>query len=64
VVHGSNHTDCCDYSVAYKANTGRSTMAEGSTVITITPPDDTLDISDYQSEKKIVDYQIQHQTEN
>ena len=31
--------------------------------ITITPPD-TLDISDYQSEKKIVDYRIHNQTEN
>jgi hypothetical protein len=35
--------------------------ADGS--VTITPPD-ILDISDYQSAKKIVDYKIQNQTEN
>jgi hypothetical protein len=35
--------------------------ADGS--VTITPPD-ILDISDYQSAKKIVNYKIQNQTEN
>jgi hypothetical protein len=39
-----------------------STTAADGTVTTRTP--DALDISDYQSEKKIADYQIQHQTEN
>jgi hypothetical protein len=38
-----------------------STAADGT--ITTTPPD-VSDISDYQSEKKVVDYKIQHQTEN
>ena len=37
------------------------TAANGD--VTITPPD-ILDISDYQSAKKIVDYQVQHQTKN
>jgi hypothetical protein len=39
-----------------------STRATDGTV-TITPPD-VLDISNYQSAKKIVDYKAQHQTEN
>jgi hypothetical protein len=38
-----------------------STAADGT--VTSTPPD-SLDISDYQSEKKTADYKIQHQTEN
>ena len=38
-------------------------VTAGDGTITITPPD-ALDISDYQSQKKIVDYQIQNQTEN
>jgi hypothetical protein len=37
------------------------TGADG--VVTRTPPD-VLDISDYQSAKKIFDYQVQHQSEN
>jgi hypothetical protein len=37
------------------------TSANGD--VTIVPPD-VLDISDYQSAKKIVDYQVQHQTKN
>jgi hypothetical protein len=41
---------------------GRSVTATGGTV-TISPTD-PLDISDYQSQKKIVNYQIQNQTEN
>jgi hypothetical protein len=32
-------------------------------MVTTTPPD-APDISDYQGEKKLVDYQIQHHTEN
>jgi hypothetical protein len=40
---------------------GTRTTEDG--VVTITPPD-TLDISDYQSAKKTVDYQILHQQEN
>ncbi len=40
---------------------GRSTTV--ACVVTTTPPD-TLDISDYQSAKKTVDYQIQNQQEN
>lgn len=39
-----------------------STISADGTVTT-TPPD-IMDISDYQSEKKIVDYKVQHQTEN
>jgi hypothetical protein len=39
----------------------RVAAADGA--VTITPPD-ILDISDYQNAKKIVDYQVQHQTEN
>jgi hypothetical protein len=39
----------------------RVAAADGA--VTITPPD-VLDISDYQNAKKIVDYQVQHQTEN
>ena len=39
----------------------RTTSADGS--VTTTPPD-TLDISDYQSAKKTVDYHIQNQQEN
>jgi hypothetical protein len=38
-----------------------TTAADGT--VTTSPPD-ALDISDYQSEKKIVDYQIQNQIEN
>jgi hypothetical protein len=38
-----------------------TTIVDGT--VTITPPD-VLDISDYQSAKKIVDYKLQHQTEN
>jgi hypothetical protein len=38
-------------------------VAGADGAVTITPPD-ILDISDYQSAKKIVDYQVQHQTEN
>jgi hypothetical protein len=38
-----------------------TTAADGK--VTTSPPD-ALDISDYQSEKKIVDYQIQNQIEN
>jgi hypothetical protein len=38
-----------------------TTAADGT--VTTTPPD-VLDISDYQSEKKVADYKIQHQTEN
>ena len=37
------------------------TQTDGSIVIT---PPDVLDISDYQSAKKILDYKVQHQTEN
>ena len=37
------------------------TSANGD--VTVVPPD-VLDISDYQSAKKIVDYQVQHQIEN
>jgi hypothetical protein len=37
------------------------TGADGTVVVT---PPDILDISDYQSEKKIADYQTQNQTEN
>jgi hypothetical protein len=37
------------------------TATDGS--ISVTPPD-VLDISDYQSAKKIVDYKVQYQTEN
>ncbi len=40
---------------------GTRTTSDG--VVTITPPD-VLDISDYQSAKKTVDYQILHQNEN
>jgi hypothetical protein len=40
----------------------KSTTAADGTVTT--SPPDALDISDYQSEKKIVDYQIQNQIEN
>jgi hypothetical protein len=39
----------------------QTTRSDGS--VTTNPPD-TLDISDYQSEKKTIDYQILHQTEN
>jgi hypothetical protein len=42
--------------------TGTTVRTTDGTV-TVTPPD-ALDITDYQEEKKIVDYQIQHQTEN
>jgi hypothetical protein len=41
---------------------GRSVTA-GDGTVTITPPD-AFDISDYQSQKKIADYQIQNQNEN
>ena len=37
--------------------------ADGITETSRTPPD-TLDISDYQSEKKTYDYQIRNQNEN
>jgi hypothetical protein len=37
------------------------TAADGTVTIS---PTDPLDISDYQSQKKIGDYQIQNQTEN
>ena len=40
-----------------------TTTTDANNVITTTPPD-ALDISDYQSEKKTVDYQILHQLEN
>jgi hypothetical protein len=43
--------------------TGTSTTTGDAGAVIITPPD-ALDISDYQSAKKIVDYQVQHQTEN
>jgi hypothetical protein len=43
--------------------TGTSTTTGDAGAAIITPPD-ALDISDYQSAKKIVDYQVQHQTEN
>jgi hypothetical protein len=39
------------------------TATAADDTITTTPPD-VLDISDYQSAKKIVDSQVQHQTEN
>ena len=42
--------------------TGTSTRADDGAVTT-TPPD-AFDISNYQSAKKITDYQIQHQKEN
>jgi hypothetical protein len=42
--------------------TGTSVTGAGN-VVTVTPPD-VLDISDYQSAKKTVDYQILHQLEN
>jgi hypothetical protein len=42
--------------------TGTS-VTDANNVITTTPPD-ALDISDYQSAKKTVDYQILHQSEN
>ncbi len=38
-----------------------TTAADGT--VTVTPPD-VLDISDYQSAKKILDYKVQQQTEN
>ena len=41
--------------------TGSSVTTAG---VTTTTPPDVLDISDYQSAKKIVDYKVQHQTEN
>jgi hypothetical protein len=42
--------------------TGRTiTATDGS--VTVSPPD-AFDISDYQSQKKIIDYQIQNQAEN
>ncbi len=37
-----------------------TTVTGAGNVVTVTPPD-VLDISDYQSAKKIVDYQILHQ---
>ena len=37
--------------------------ADGVTEVSRTPPD-TLDISDYQSAKKLIDYQVLNQTEN
>ena len=37
-------------------------MSRDAGAVIVTPPD-ALDISDYQSAKKIVDYQVQHQTE-
>ena len=40
-----------------------TTVTDSNNVVTRTPPD-LLDISDYQSEKKTVDYQILHQLEN
>jgi hypothetical protein len=40
-----------------------TTSTDVNDVVTITPPD-VLDISDYQSAKKTVDYQILHQKEN
>jgi hypothetical protein len=43
--------------------TGTSTTTGDAGAVIITPPD-ALDISDYQSAKKIVDCQVQHQTEN
>jgi hypothetical protein len=39
-----------------------ATSADGLT--TTTTPPDVLDISDYQSEKKITDYQVHNQSEN
>jgi hypothetical protein len=43
--------------------TGTSTTTGDAGAVIITPPD-ASDISDYQSAKKIVDYQVQHQPEN
>ena len=40
-----------------------TTVTGAGNVVTVTPPD-VLDISDYQSAKKTVDYQILHQLEN
>lgn len=40
-----------------------TTTTDVNNVVTTTPPD-VLDISDYQSAKKTVDYQIMHQLEN
>jgi hypothetical protein len=41
-----------------------STSVTGANDIVTTTPPDALDISDYQSDKKAVDYQILHQKEN
>jgi hypothetical protein len=63
---GITHTEVVTQEAVTIPNPTRpvcTTITSSDGTDTVTPPD-ALDISDYQGEKKFIDYQVQHQTEN